>query len=101
MDLSTGRRFDKSQQSQVGDLVLGSYLVRRRSANPRSLLTETCDMKVEVRRNLDGHLGRHTTVPDVDLRGLLTAVNCSVDEIGADFDNSSVSETEPKLAAFC
>jgi len=80
MDLSTGRRFDKSQQSQVGDLVLGSYLVRRRSANPRSLLTETCDMKVEVRRNLDGHLGRHTTVPDVDLRGLLTAVNCSVDE---------------------
>ena len=80
MDLSTGQRLEKGQQSQVGDLVLGSYLVRRRSANPRSLLTETCDMKVEVRRNLDGHLGRHTTVPDVDLRGLLTAVSCSVDE---------------------
>ena len=74
MDLSTGQR-QKANRSQVGDLILGSYLIRR--SGP-SLLKETCEMKLEVRRNLDSHLGR--PIPDMDLRGLLSTVECSVDE---------------------
>jgi vacuolar protein sorting-associated protein 13D len=74
MDLCTGQR-QKANRSQVGDLILGSYLIRR---SGQSLLRDTCEMKVKIRRNLDSHLGR--PVPDMDLCGLLSTVECSVDE---------------------
>ena len=74
MDLCTGQRA-KANRSQVGDLILGSYLIRR---SGQSLLKDTCEMKVEIRRNLDSHLGR--PVPDMNLCGLLSTVECSVDE---------------------
>uniref|UniRef100_A0A0P6FFD1 Vacuolar protein sorting-associated protein 13D n=1 Tax=Daphnia magna TaxID=35525 RepID=A0A0P6FFD1_9CRUS len=74
MDLCTGQR-QKANRSQVGDLILGSYLIRR---SGQSLLKDTCEMKLEVRRNLDSHL-KHP-VPDMDLCGLLSTVQCSVDE---------------------
>lgn len=60
---------------QVGDLILGSYLIRR---GGQSLLKDTCEFKVEVRRNLDSHITR--PVPDMDMCGLLSTVECSVDE---------------------
>lgn len=74
MDLCTGQR-QKANRSQVGDLILGSYLIRRCG---QSLLKETCEMKLEVRRNLDSHLDR--PIPDMNLCGLLSTVECSIDE---------------------
>jgi len=74
MDICTGQR-QKISRSQVGDLILGSYLIRRSSI---SLLENTCEMKIKVKRNLDSHLGR--PIPDMDLCGLLSTVQCSVDE---------------------
>jgi len=75
MDVRIGLR-DKTNRSQIGDLILGSYLIRR-NGGP-SLLTETCEMKLEIQRNLDAHLSR--IIPDIDVRGLLSTVRCSVDE---------------------
>lgn len=74
MDLCTAQR-QKANRSQVGDLILGSYLIRR---SGQSLLKETCEMKLEVRRNLDSHLSR--PVADMDVCGLLSTVECSIDE---------------------
>ena len=75
MDVRIGLR-EKANRSQIGDLILGSYLIRR-NGGP-SLLTETCEMKLEIKRNLDSHLSR--IIPDMDVRGLLSTVRCSVDE---------------------
>lgn len=74
MDICTGLRL-KVNRSQVGDLILGSYLVRR---SGQSLLKETCEMSMEVRRNLDTHMAR--PIADIDLCGLLSTVECSVNE---------------------
>ena len=41
-------------------------------------LKDTCGMKLEIRRNLDAHLRR--PVPDHDISGLLSTVECVVDE---------------------
>ena len=74
MDLRTGLRL-KTSRTQISDLILGSYLIRR--SGP-SLLTETCQMKLEIQRNLDPHSAR--PIPDISVQGLLSTVRCSVDE---------------------
>jgi len=75
MDVRIGLR-EKVNRTQIGDLILGSYLIRR-SGGP-SLLTETCEMKLEIQRNLDAHLSR--IIPNINIRGLLSTVRCSLDE---------------------
>ena len=74
MDLCTGFRH-KRDRRQPRDLILGSYLIRRKG---ESLLKEMCGMKLEIKRNLDSHLRK--PVADVDVRGLLSTVECCIDE---------------------
>ena len=74
MDLCIGQRQD-ANRSEIADLILGSYLIRQ---SGQSLLEETCDMKLEVRRNLDPHLAH--PIPDVDVFGLLSTVEFCIDE---------------------
>lgn len=74
MNVYIGER-QNDKPSQIGDVPLGSYLIRR---SGQSLLKEPNDIELMVRRNVDSHLAQ--PIPDIDVCGSLSTVEFCIDE---------------------
>ncbi len=74
MDLQTGDRLSGFTENLGSkDIVVGSFVVRQHQA---SLLKQTCELQLDVERNLDKSFCHH--IPDVSVRGSLSKVHAVI-----------------------